>query len=134
MSRRGHESEFNFSLGDFQFEEITGEITVAEMFEITGFSNLRFYIRTRRKEEESTMVTNHASLEQMKDNTLKNESFIEEPADSETQQQEEKGNQLITTETIVLNNSFYEFHEIGNEIPLNGNILVNHQAMKYYKY
>ncbi|KAG5863745.1 hypothetical protein JTB14_035640 [Gonioctena quinquepunctata] len=72
------------------------------------------------------MVTNHVSLEQMEDNTSKNESFIEEPADSETEQQEEKGTQLITTETIVLNNSFYEFHEIDNEIPPNGNILVNH--------
>ncbi|KAG5864502.1 hypothetical protein JTB14_020050 [Gonioctena quinquepunctata] len=113
----------------FFVDEITGEITVAEMFKITGFSNLRFYIRSCRKEKESTMVTNHASLEQMEDNTSKNESFIEEPANSETQQQEEKGTQLITTETIVLNNSFYEFHEIDNEIPPNDTSNINFDSI-----
>lgn len=56
MSSKGHESQFDFSLRDFKCEKIIEPYTVAQLYNLTGLTRLKFYLCTNRKENNSTNV------------------------------------------------------------------------------
>lgn len=117
MSQKGAESEFDFTLCDFQFKEIASESTVSEMYTDTGFTNLRFYVTTYRKKKEATVVSNSStSFQEPVDDVTRNTFFVEES--------EKEPPETITTEVsrtlaspteFRLDQSFYTLSDSEND-------------------
>lgn len=52
ISTKGSETDFTFKLLDFKRHEIENEISIQEMYDISGFTRLRFYLATKDKDVE----------------------------------------------------------------------------------